>query len=321
MNHTNSIQLLTFFLLFYGFFISIIFLLGLISVISFSFIYPPETYLEFGAILIILTYLTKLFIDNKYYKGSYDWIDFRKSDLFDPIFEYFSMNSVIDDNYYQKPKDIKKCIFALHPHGVISFHMFYMLKEGGDFTNLFQKVKTYGLVSSLIFYIPIIREIAIWLGCVESTKNIITKGYSPIIIPGGIKESIITDPTKEQIVIEQSKEFIELSIINGLPIIPVYAFGLNKTYSTSNIFSKVRTWLAHNFMICIPLFWGKYGSFIPYQEKITLVFGKPIYFPQKDRPSEYLIEDCHSMYKEELIELYEKYKEQYGDKNSKLYIL
>ena len=62
--------------------------------------------------------------------------------------------------------------------------------------------------------------------------------FSPIVTPGGAKESIMTDPKKETLVINKRKGFIELAIVHGLPIVPVYAFGINKVYKTSNLFEK-----------------------------------------------------------------------------------
>ncbi len=310
-----------FFIIFYGIYLSIFFFITSLIIIAFTLPNGVETYLHASLFFISLLYQFYIWMNDKHYTGVYHWRNLRKHPFLDTVSNYFSIKCVIDDidNYSEKcpkPNQIEKCIFALHPHGVFCFPLLHMLKLKGQFSKLYSKVKTCGLVSSLVCYTPLLREISQWLGCVEAThdsaKNVIKKGFSPIIMPGGVKELMMTSPDKEYSVIKNRKGFIEVAIVNGVPVIPVYAFGLNKTYKTSNLFQKLRIWLSHNLFISIPLFWGKYGSCIPFQSKITLVFGKPIYFPQKDKPSKQFIDDFHQIYVEELESLYNKYKDIYG---------
>ena len=274
---------------------------------------------------ILFSYISYAAISNKTCNSVFHWKRFRKSHFLDTICKYFSMKGVIGYDSKPRPHEIKQCIFALHPHGIVCFPAFYMLKIRGDFHKLYNKVKTCLLTSSLLLSTPFIREVAIWIGCFDasydSAKNAIDKGFSPIVTPGGAKESIMTDPKKETLVITRRKGFIELAIVKGLPVVPVYAFGINKVYNTSNRFQKFRVWLYHKTLIWIPLFWGKYGSCIPYQNKITLVFGEPMYFPQKDKPSKEMISDYHKNYMEALYELYDKHKNLYGDGQKELKFL
>ncbi len=311
-----------FIIIFYGLYFSIIILVGTLTFLSFSITTLTLTCLEMFILGILFSYISYAVISNKTCNSVFHWKRIRKSKFIDTICDYFSMKGVIGYDSKPRPNEIPQCIFALHPHGVFCFPAFYMLKIRGDFHKLYNKVKTCLLTSSLLLGTPFIRELAIWLGCFDasygSAKNAIKKGFSPIVTPGGAKESIMTDPKKETIVLNNRKGFIELAIVNGLPVIPVYAFGINKVYQTSNLFQKFRVWLYHKTLIWIPLFWGKYGSCVPYQHNVTLVFGEPVYFPQKDKPSISMISDCHQIYKEALYELYEKHKSLYDEEQKDL---
>ena len=196
-----------------------------------------------GFLGILFSYISYAIFSNKPCNSVFHWKRIRRSKFLDTICDYFSMKGIIGYNSKPRPNEITQCIFSLHPHGVFCFPAFYMLKIRGDFHKLYNKVKTCLLTSSLLLCTPFIREIAIWIGCFDasydSAKNAITKGFSPIVTPGGAKESIMTDPKKETLVINKRKGFIELAIVHGLPIVPVYAFGINKVYKTSNLFEKL----------------------------------------------------------------------------------
>ncbi len=131
-----------------------------------------------------------------------------------------------------------------------------------------------------------------------------------IFIPGGEAEQIMTTFGEAKVYLSKRKGFIKLAMRKKVPVVPVYVFGCNDYFITSDRFYSLRYKLMKNFGICIPFCAGLWGSYsCPLAKKTTIVFGKPLRFKMEGtEPSTEELDDAHALFTEELIALFDEHK-------------
>lgn len=75
-------------------------------------------------------------------------------------------------------------IYASHPHGVFPLGTLAFLSKVAELTPCIHR---------LVFAVPLVRELALWFGCVDVSRECITariKTHSILIVPGGCREMI-----------------------------------------------------------------------------------------------------------------------------------
>jgi 1-acyl-sn-glycerol-3-phosphate acyltransferase len=179
------------------------------------------------------------------------------------------------------------------------------------------------LAASVLFRIPLVRELALWTGCIDARRSVaeraLDKGRSIVVLPGGEAEQIRTIYGKEIVYLKQRKGFVKLAMQKGVPVIPTYVFGVNDYYYTSPVFFGARQWLQRTCGICIPLAIGYWGSiFCPLPVATTIVVGKPLTFDvqKKGFPSADELDAGHANFCSALQELFDEHKIAlgYGDR-------
>jgi len=68
------------------------------------------------------------------------------------------------------------------------------------------------------------------------------------------------------------------------------------------------------------LFWGRFLLPIPYRVPIVGLMGKVIEVPKKENPTEEEIEHYHNLLMVKMVELFDKYKAEYGWEHKQLVI-
>eukprot|EP00559_Dactyliosolen_fragilissimus_P001104 CAMPEP_0184861746 /NCGR_PEP_ID=MMETSP0580-20130426/6357_1 /TAXON_ID=1118495 /ORGANISM="Dactyliosolen fragilissimus" /LENGTH=252 /DNA_ID=CAMNT_0027359343 /DNA_START=136 /DNA_END=894 /DNA_ORIENTATION=- len=220
----------------------------------------------------------------------------------------------------------ERFIFAVFPHGTNSD--FRILMDG----LLPEAIPSIGgnyrvLAASVLFRIPLVRELALWTNCIDARRSVAEKllnkkhpsterkHMSLMVLPGGEAEQIRTIKGKERIFLSQRKGFIKLALKYDTPLVPVYVFGSSDAFNTStHTLFKARNWLVKNMGICIPISWGVLGSLCPLPAKHLIVFGEPLYFScvQKNQPTQEEILRCHSLFCDALLSLFNQHKSSMG---------
>lgn len=208
------------------------------------------------------------------------------------------------------PHTSGQVIYAVAPHGIYaeSVTFFFTLNKQ------FDKVTT--IATSLLFWIPIVREFACLAGAASATSANIAhefeQGRSIVMLPEGIRSAMhVNDPNGMSKVLrgtggenEPRKGFIRLALSMAdkdriISIVPVYNAGAEKTYTTYDVFPWLQRRMMRNYMYPWPIFnFGWYGSFWPKPVKITIHVGKPIVC-SKDRS----VDDIHEEYCSAMEEL------------------
>jgi hypothetical protein len=126
-------------------------------------------------------------------------------------------------------------IFACHPHGVASDYRVIM---DGMLYEALPNLDYRTLGASVLFKLPIVREVCLWTRLIDASKQVASKclasGKSLFIIIGGEAEQMLTQQGREICFVKKRKGFIKLALKNQAHVVPVYVFGANDVYSTSD---------------------------------------------------------------------------------------
>jgi len=278
------------------------------------------------ALYLLLPYVTYTkFWNPSELRGGSRWRRFSNHFGIFPILRQF-LSLTIDP----VPESLAKegqCLLAVFPHGVASE---YRMLMDGMLPNALPRIseKIHVLAASVLFAIPVVREMALWTGCVDARKSVaerlLKKGDSILVLPGGEAEQIRTAYGKERVYLKKRKGFLKLALRHGVPVVPVYVFGSSDYYHTSSLGYKTRLWLSKNLGICIPLARGYWGSpFCPLPVPTTIVFGAPIKLSVADpnAPTTEELDAAHLMFCNELTALFDKHKVRLGYGERSLEIL
>jgi hypothetical protein len=229
----------------------------------------------------------------------------------------------------ETPLDHKKqYIFCSFPHGCCSFNHNLTMTDGvGMFTDIYNGDRR-DLAATILFFIPILRELLMLLGCVDAgsyTANYnMKKGRSLLIFIGGEKEQLLTKPHEHKVFVNDRKGFIKLAIQYGAELVPTYCYGENELYNVSTVLFDIRLFLQKHLHIGIPICFGRYATLVPFRMPLRMEMGAPIQVTQKKKENITMedIESLHTLFMSELERLFERTKEAHGvAKNVKLLVL
>ena len=244
--------------------------------------------------------------------------------------EYFRCKVVVEDP--EALKLAKPAFFVLEPHDVLPLSMIAFNENTGAMASVGHKCL--GCITSICFAVPLMRSFYSWAGAVPATPKVInsmlSNGISPCLCPGGVREvGLITDRTKEiNIFVKDRKGFIRIAMAHGVPIVPVFSFGLRDAYKFFLVKNSLVQWLGRKLGFQPMVFSGAYG--IPFGPGASCSFvniiGSPIPCPKKaidkiDKVSDADVDAVHAKYIAALETLFETHKANYGYADVKLNIL
>lgn len=207
----------------------------------------------------------------------------------------------------------KQYIFALHPHGVHCFALAALQISSSCFHRRFPglyNAKLSGLGATVLFKIPVVREMFFMLGYIDARRAVASKalkaGQSLYLVPGGEEESVLTTNGKDIVVLKKRKGFIRLALSYGIPLVPIFAVGCTDAYKTyPSILQGPRLFLQKKFGIALPIFHGRWFiTPLAYPVPIKLLVGKPIETPKPKlvgaKPDRDLVDVYHQKYMQAL---------------------
>jgi hypothetical protein len=199
--------------------------------------------------------------------------------------EYFCVERV---NEYVKQSKDEQVIYAMAPHGVYGLpaHVEFVFNERH------QNVVTIG--TSLLFWIPILREFACMTGVRPATSGSIIgaldEGCDLALFPAGLRDVLHhNDPNGFIKVLRgETKEgsaprsgFIRCAMASknrdNIVVCPIYVEGIRDAYTVINLWPWMQSRLLHKWYY--PFFllvFGKWGTFFPRPVKLTYRYGEPV---------------------------------------------
>jgi hypothetical protein len=200
--------------------------------------------------------------------------------------KHFSVREPGPDDW-RPPHLDQQVIYAVAPHGIYAeaTTFYFVLNE------LYAGVVV--MATSLLFWIPIVREFAALAGArPATTANIaalLDAGHSIIIMPEGMRGALHVDegPAGVLRVLQTRKGFVRCALASKthatLKIVPVYIHGVRELYRTWLPWPWLQGHLLSKYYYPWPIInWGWWGTFWPRKTPLRVCFGTPISLTHKD---------------------------------------
>jgi 1-acyl-sn-glycerol-3-phosphate acyltransferase len=285
------------------------------------YLYPARV----GLLVILPYYSYVLFLSKAEFEDGCHWSWFsRNFPTLNAIRGFLDIQCVVNEDLAaEQSKKDAQFVFAAFPHG--SNADFRMPLDGllhKAIPGVADNVRT--LAATVLFRIPVVREIALWTGCVDARASVanklLSRGRSVLVLPGGQAEQIRTVHGREILYLQDRKGFVKLAMKYNVPVVPIYVFGTSDYYQTSDAAHDFRLWLVKNLGVAIPLAWGMFKTPIcPLPVATTVVFGTPIRFKcsEKGQPSRDEVASAHKEFCASLEALFDAHKHAlgYGERN------
>lgn len=290
-----------------------------------SYYYPK--WIGLGLVLPYYTYI--LVVDRSDSKLGSPWESFRKDFvLLRQAREFLNLRLIGNaalERHEAQHKEKAQYILGVFPHGLNAD--FRIMADGLLSEVLPQsasRVRT--LSATILFWIPIVREFALWTGCVDASKPVAKRclrhGLSLYIFPGGQQEQLRTAHGKELAYVQRRKGFCKLALEFGVPLVPVYVFGANDLYYTSQWALSARLMLVKYLGISLTFGHGLWKSpYCPLPVNVTMVFGEPIPVTKVEHPTNEQVEKLHEQFVNTLQKLFDQHKKALGFGDRKLEIM
>jgi len=251
---------------------------------------------------------------------------------------HFDTNHTERDDRNSQHKDFfspdRTYIFAIHPHGLFAWgNVICYCNNLGLSNPLLQQFPFLDIcmgVASVLLQVPIMRELCLGLGCREVSRKTMTRalreGHSIALNVCGEAGALVAKPGFDNAVLENRMGFVRLALSTGSPLVPVYVFGLVDSYQTSPTWLyPVQRFFHKNLRWALPVFYSEKFLWLPDQNKLDIVIGKPIEVPRPPtwgaKPDPETTRKMHAKYIEALKNLFDKHKGRFGFKDRNLKIV
>jgi len=266
-------------------------------------------YFWYAAPLIIL-YLPSFF-DGSHLRRGRLWKGFRDYKVWHLAFGHNGVTTVRTTKLDPK----KTYIFGFVPHGILALSRVTMY--GGIWPSLFPGLEYRVLGATPMFWVPLCREMCLWLGGVDASRstaeNLLKSGCSLHIYPGGSKEIFETRPGSKEttLILKERLGFVKLAIRFGADLVPVVGFGEKEIYHKLHINEDVRKWFLRTLRIPLLVFWGIGPTWTPLRRPLATVFGAPIPVTKNPNPTDEEVAKLHQLFIDETEKLFNEYKNKF----------
>ncbi|KAG6579790.1 Diacylglycerol O-acyltransferase [Phytophthora cinnamomi] len=267
--------------------------------------------LDYVSAAMVALYLPSFFSGAQKTGKGKEWEALRTSSVWGLMNKFLRIKIIRE----QELDPTKKYIFGFHPHGILVLSRIAV--SGRNFVDVFPGIKTRLLGASAMYYVPLGRELCLWMGGVDASRStgekVLEEGSSIIVYPGGVPEIFKTDPISRvtELVLKKRLGFIKLAMNNGADLVPTFVFGENMWNPPKSVINFFRKTLG----IPVLVFWGKFW-WMPKApakgKRYGLVYGKPISTKHTNNPTDDEVRAIHEEYVAEIERIFKQYKSEFG---------
>lgn len=132
----------------------------------------------------------------------------------------------------------RKYILGNHPHGVLCFGFYLaVVTDALNWDRTFHNIKRRIATLKLIFWLPLLRDVALASGAISASKESFNHVLSDqeggnliAVIVGGAQEALFENVNDITIILKKRQGFIRLALQNGADLVPSFSFGEHKVY-------------------------------------------------------------------------------------------
>lgn len=205
---------------------------------------------------------------------------------------------------------------AAHPHGTVIFQRtFWRSAQLAAYLKRDWRM----LGASILFRIPIVREMTLWFGAVDASRaqceRLLKSGVNVCVWPGGLDEANSVDGP-DCVRVRTRTGFIRLAVKHGVAVLPVFVFGeLDAVSAIQPLPKAVADFCKSRLRFSTTLFVGRWWTFVPRRVPFHMCLGKPCAVKQlatDDAGFDAEVQRVHAEYQAELIATYERHKDAFG---------
>lgn len=174
-------------------------------------------------------------------------------------------------------------IFGFHPHGLFPAFISW-IHLTSSWRTLFPGVQPVGLGASVIFRVPILRDLNLWAGMRKVSRKVFRKALmeqrSVILCPGGQSELAhhVTQHRKRVTLCARHKGFVRMAIETGSSLVPIFSFGESQLFDNLISWPSVQRYTYKRIGFPFPFLPFGFLGFLPLPRgrPVVLVVGEPI---------------------------------------------